>query len=98
MPPFASPRVPAGAGPEEVGRGSTPPSGCSVFQSASRYRRPARIGTTHGSSALEQLMSFNSIKAFQPSGGVNVVVESPRGSTVKFKFDPKLDVFTVSRP
>jgi inorganic pyrophosphatase len=29
---------------------------------------------------------------------VNVIVESPRGSRLKFDFDPKLGIFTVGRP
>ena len=29
---------------------------------------------------------------------VNVIVESPRGSRLKFDFDPKLGTFTVGRP
>jgi inorganic pyrophosphatase len=33
-----------------------------------------------------------------PQGAVRVVVESPRGATVKLKFDVGLGVMTVSRP
>ena len=29
---------------------------------------------------------------------VNVIVESPRGSRLKFDFEPKLGTFTVGRP
>jgi inorganic pyrophosphatase len=31
-------------------------------------------------------------------GCVNVIVESPRGSRLKFEFDPKAGTFTVGRP
>jgi len=38
------------------------------------------------------------LQAFRPGGSINVVVESPRGSSVKFKYDPDDEVMTLSRP
>jgi inorganic pyrophosphatase len=38
------------------------------------------------------------MNAWRKDGSVNVLVESPRGSTVKFKYDPDEDVMTLSRP
>jgi len=35
---------------------------------------------------------------FDQNGHVYVVVESPRGSRAKFKYDANLDAFTLSRP
>lgn len=43
-------------------------------------------------SALDKLPTYNKDRAF------HVVVEAPRGSTVKFKYDPELGAFTISRP
>ena len=43
-------------------------------------------------------MSFTTLSAFGPDNSVHVVVESPRGSTVKLKYDANLNAFTLSRP
>jgi inorganic pyrophosphatase len=43
-------------------------------------------------------MNFLTIPAFDSTNAVHVVVESPRGSTVKLKYDPDLEAFTISRP
>jgi inorganic pyrophosphatase len=38
------------------------------------------------------------LATFRSDGSLNVVVESPRGAAVKFKYDPELDRFVMSRP
>jgi inorganic pyrophosphatase len=38
------------------------------------------------------------LPAFRRDGSLNVIVESPRGSSVKFKYDPDDEVIMVSRP
>ena len=43
-------------------------------------------------------MSLATLPAFGPEGSVHVVVGSPRGSTVKLKYDADLEAFTLSRP
>jgi inorganic pyrophosphatase len=43
-------------------------------------------------------MSVKDLSAFRKDGGINVVIESPRGSSVKYKYDPDADVITLSRP
>jgi inorganic pyrophosphatase len=41
---------------------------------------------------------FHRLPAFAHDDVFHVVVESPRGSSIKFKHDPELDVFGISRP
>jgi inorganic pyrophosphatase len=43
-------------------------------------------------------MNYLRIPSFASADAVHVVVESPRGSTVKLKYDPALEAFGVSRP
>ena len=43
-------------------------------------------------------MALSDMPAFDAEGRVRVVVESPRGSAVKFKYDAGLGAFTLSRP
>jgi inorganic pyrophosphatase len=38
------------------------------------------------------------LPTFRKDGSVNVMVESPRGSSVKFKYDPDDNVIMLSRP
>jgi inorganic pyrophosphatase len=38
------------------------------------------------------------LSAFRRDGSVNIVIESPRGSTVKFKYDNETGAMTLSRP
>ena len=44
------------------------------------------------------MADFSKLPTFGDGGHVRMVVESPRGASVKLKFDPKLFVFTVGRP
>jgi inorganic pyrophosphatase len=43
-------------------------------------------------------MNLVTIPAFGSDDTVNVVVETPRGSTLKLKYEPQWDAMTVSRP
>ena len=41
---------------------------------------------------------MKALTAFRADGSLNVVVESPRGATTKFKYDAALDAIVLSRP
>jgi len=43
-------------------------------------------------------MSLVDLPTFGPDNSVQVVVESPRGSGLKLKYDREREVFTLSRP
>src|SRR3954453_8756235 len=41
---------------------------------------------------------LHNLPAFSPANALPVVVESPRGSAVKLKYDPSLGAMSISRP
>lgn len=43
------------------------------------------------------MASFDKVKPLGDNGEIAVVVETPRGSTLKYRHEPALDVFGVSR-
>ncbi|HTM26957.1 MAG TPA: inorganic diphosphatase [Vicinamibacterales bacterium] len=47
---------------------------------------------------MAQVGNLIALPTFGEHGAVNVVVESPRGATLKLTFDPDLGVMTLSRP
>jgi inorganic pyrophosphatase len=44
------------------------------------------------------MLEIGRLSAFDTSGAVRAVVESPRGSAIKLKYDPELGVMTYGRP
>jgi inorganic pyrophosphatase len=51
----------------------------------------------HADCYLERVASLHRLPVFTKDGAVHVVVECPRGSAVKLKWEPKLGVMTLSR-
>jgi inorganic pyrophosphatase len=43
------------------------------------------------------MSNLTKIEAFSPDGELRMIVETPRGSAVKLKYEPKLKAFTVAR-
>lgn len=43
------------------------------------------------------MADFKKLRPFDGKGRVQMVVETPAGASIKFKYDDELDVFTVSR-
>lgn len=46
---------------------------------------------------IDQMTAFLSLKPFDAKGRVQMIVETPRGSAIKYKLDEESGLFTVSR-
>src|SRR5207253_2400184 len=55
---------------------------------------PARRG---GVSASPAMTDFANLPLRSDGGNLLAVIETPRGAAIKYKFDPRLQVFTVSK-
>ena len=51
-----------------------------------------------GVRATIKSMDYEKLPAFDEDGAIHVVVECPRGTSVKLKFDTGLGAFSLSRP
>src|SRR5262245_8098490 len=60
--------------------------------------RTSRARKLHGRGRAPILTDLNSIPTFSDDNAVHVIVESPRGSALKFKYDAKLGAVALSRP
>ena len=47
---------------------------------------------------MAALTGLQALPTFAGEELIHVVIESPRGSTPKFKYDPELGVMTLARP
>src|SRR6185295_18387096 len=55
----------------------------------------SRAPSASDEKAIEPMPNFLKLRPFDDDGNLNMVVETPRGSTVKLKYEPKTKVFTV---
>lgn len=56
-----------------------------------------RLGGVKSGKTGSHVSIFSKLQPFDDKGRVQMVVETPRGSTIKFKFDDANGIFTVSR-
>src|SRR4029453_7494306 len=83
MPPFASLRIPAGAGPEEVGRGSAPPAACAWIRLNVKVPGLQPLSTQPAFDHLAEdagLLSERAVSEFQrsPPQTALILVQTPQ--------------------